>query len=201
MLDRIDVHCNWVSQSVLDLLPADLPDVPGGEVVREPGMGVFCDNAMDMVMDVFPAPDDEKKRSFVTAAMAKLNEVGLVGMHDAGAYPETLRLYADMAQSEDWTVRVYSMLECSQRNTFCPTDAAMVTQENDKFTVKSVKLFAGTSLLLPSFSLLSPAPHLPAWRGILCDSNGTAQTEPLAVGAAPCSSPTVTVPTHRAPSS
>ncbi|KAL2758684.1 hypothetical protein ACRALDRAFT_2099960 [Sodiomyces alcalophilus JCM 7366] len=176
MLDRIDVHCNWVSQAVLDLLPADVPDVPGGEVVREPGMGVFCDNAMDMVMNVFPAPDDERKRSFVTAAMAKLNEVGLVGMHDAGAFPETLRLYADMARSEDWTVRVYSMLECPQRNTFCPTDAASVTQESDMFTVKSVKLFADGALGSWGSAMLEPYDDRPDTSGSLL-VNATTLTE------------------------
>ena len=46
MLDRVDVHCIWVSPAVLKLLPDPIPDVDGGEVVREPGMGVFCDNAV-----------------------------------------------------------------------------------------------------------------------------------------------------------
>jgi predicted amidohydrolase YtcJ len=133
----------WVSQAVLDLLPKDIPDVPGGEVVREPGMGVFCDNAMDMVIDVYPKPGREKKRAFVASAMAKLNEVGLVGMHDAGVFPEHLDLYSEMVGSEDWTVRVYAMLECPQRNTFCPDEAARVAREDDFFRVGSVKLFAG----------------------------------------------------------
>lgn len=46
MLDRVDVHCIWVSRAVLDLLPDPISDVDGGEIVREPGMGVFCDNAV-----------------------------------------------------------------------------------------------------------------------------------------------------------
>lgn len=136
MLDRVDVHCVWVSRAVLDLLPDPLPDVNGGEVVREPGMGVFCDNAvsrfriwgslfqrtskvchgrmsdsvlqMDMVMDLWPKPDDEKKKLFIRSAMAKLNEVGLVGIHDAGVTPGNLRLYRSLARGDDWTVRVYA---------------------------------------------------------------------------------------------
>ncbi len=46
MLDRVDVHCVWISPAVLRLLPDSIPDVDGGEVVREPGLGVFCDNAV-----------------------------------------------------------------------------------------------------------------------------------------------------------
>lgn len=144
MLDRIDVHCSWVSSSVLKLLPADVPDVPGGEIIREPGMGVFCDNAIDILTPLYPQPSPEAKARTVRTAMAKLNSFGLVGMHDAGASPTTLNMYADMAGSEDWTLRVYSMLECDKRNTFCPDDAVKVARDDGFFTVKSVKLFAGS---------------------------------------------------------
>lgn len=144
MLDRIDVHCSWVSQSVLDLLPADLPDIPGGEIVHDPGMGVFCDNAIDVVMALWPRPAPATKAQQVRSAMASLNALGLVGMHDAGVTPANIELYAELADSEDWTVRVYGMLECDKRNSFCPEDARHITKENSKFTVRSVKLFAGT---------------------------------------------------------
>ncbi|KAI5462517.1 amidohydrolase family-domain-containing protein [Mariannaea sp. PMI_226] len=147
MLDRIDVHCTWVSQPVLDLLPADLPDVvPGGEIIREPGMGVFCDNAMDLVMQLWPKPGPDVKARHVKSAMQKLNEVGLVGMHDAGATPGTLDLYSELASSDDWTLRVYSMLECDQRNAYCPDEAIKVSREDHRFSVRSVKLFADGAL-------------------------------------------------------
>ncbi|KAI8301971.1 putative amidohydrolase YtcJ [Colletotrichum sp. SAR11_59] len=173
MLDRIDVHCAWVSQAVLDLLPADIPDVPGGEIVREPGIGVFCDNAMDLVTNLWPKPGPEKKRAFVSAAMAKLNQVGLVGMHDAGVFPDQLDLYADMAQTEDWTVRVYAMLECAQRNTFCPDDAARVLREDDWFSVKSVKLFADGALGSWGSAMIEPYSDRPDTSGSLLVNGST----------------------------
>ncbi|RYP76050.1 hypothetical protein DL769_003707 [Monosporascus sp. CRB-8-3] len=108
MLDRVDVHCIWVSQAVLDLLPDPISDVDGGEVVKEPGMGVFCDNAMDMVTALWPKPDNKRKRQFVQSAMSKLNEVGLVGIHDAGVSPGNLELYKKLSRGDDWTVRVYA---------------------------------------------------------------------------------------------
>lgn len=147
MLDRIDVHCTWVSQPVLDLLPADLPEVvPGGEIIREPGLGVFCDNAMDLVIAIWPKPTREFKALTVRTAMKRLNEVGLVGMHDAGATPDTLTIYNELSSSDDWTLRVYSMLECPQRNSYCPDDAVMFARHDDRFAVRSVKLFAGRFL-------------------------------------------------------
>ena len=185
MLDRVDVHCVWVSQAVLNLLPEDIPDVPGGEIIRKPGMGVFCDNAIDLVTALWPRPGREKKREFVKDAMRKLHEVGLVGMHDAGTVPNDLALFRDMSLTEDWTLRVYAMLECQERNTFCPADAGALRQENGLLTIKSVKLFAGRPPFLRFCNIQS---H-------------TLQTAPLAPGVVPCSLPTRTALTLLAPSS
>lgn len=146
MLDRIDVHCTWVSPSILSILAPLPPSVPGGEIIREPGPGVFCDNAMDLVLPLWPRPSPEAQARQVHSAMAALNAVGLVGMHDAGETRKNLEFYREMAgRDEKWTVRVYGMLECEKRNTFCPEEAAVVAGESDFLTVRSIKLFAGTS--------------------------------------------------------
>jgi predicted amidohydrolase YtcJ len=142
MLDRVDVHCIWVSESVLSLLPSPFPEVPGGEVIIDPGPGVFCDNAMDAVMQHWPKPDKAKKVGFIKAAQKALNGVGLVGMHDAGVVPENLELYQELASTEDWTVRVYAMLECQKRNTFCGNDVQTFEHSSGMLSMKSVKLFA-----------------------------------------------------------
>lgn len=144
MLDRVDVHCTWVSQAVLDLLPDDVPDVPGGEIIRDPGMGVFCDNAMQHVMRRWPKPKNKVRREHVKAAMAKLNEVGLVGIHDAGSTHDDHILFDWMAdrEKEDWTVRVYAMLECKTRNSYC-YDSEKIDRGDHMVAVRGVKLFAG----------------------------------------------------------
>ncbi|KPM36654.1 hypothetical protein AK830_g9895 [Neonectria ditissima] len=168
MLDRIDVHCTWVSQAVLDLLPADLPtSVPGGEIVREPGMGVFCDNAMDLVADLWPKPGPELKARHVRSAMRSLNAVGLVGMHDAGAAPDTLALYARLAGGDDWTLRVRAMLECPQRNTYCPAEAVRFARADARFAVQSVKLFADGALGSWGSAMLEPYADHPWTSGSL----------------------------------
>lgn len=150
MLDRVDVHCIWVSRAVLDLLPDDMPDIPGGEIVRDPGMGVFCDNAMEEVMKLWPTPDDARKTVFLRSAMASLHELGIVGMHDAGVNPDQLRLYRELVGTEDWTLRVYAMIECEERNTFCPDMVSAFVDSQDLLSIKSVKLFAGTIASSPS---------------------------------------------------
>ncbi|KAI1483039.1 amidohydrolase family-domain-containing protein [Daldinia eschscholtzii] len=167
MLDRVDVHCIWVSQAVLDLLPESIPDVPGGEVVRESGMGVFCDNAMDMVMELWPKPDNKKKEQFVKSAMGKLNEVGLVGIHDAGVTPGNLNLFKELAGGPDWTVRVYAMIECYERNTFCPDEVERYTSPDGFLSIQSVKLFADGALGSWGSALIDPYTDRPDTSGSL----------------------------------
>ncbi len=149
MLSRVDGHCYWVSQAILDLLPSTIPDVPGGEVIRDPGLGVFCDNALEMIYELAPPPQPDEKTRNLRSAMRKLNELGLVGMHDAGVVPDALKLYARLADQDDdeWTVRVYAMVECAERNTFCPDDVKKMAHEDGRLFVQSVKLFAGTMSL------------------------------------------------------
>ncbi|KAL6707004.1 hypothetical protein ACN47E_004954 [Coniothyrium glycines] len=153
MLDRVDVHCIWVSNQVLALLPSTLPNVPGGEI---PAKGVFCDNAMDLVLEYYPKPDVGRKTAFVKDAMRELNKLGIVGMHDAGVVPSNLDLYSKLSQDDDWSVRVYAMIECDVRNTFCPTDVKRLSTPNGKYHVQGVKLFGdgalgswGSAMILP----------------------------------------------------
>lgn len=135
------VHCIWVSNKVLALLPSPIPEVPaGGEVVAK---GVFCDNAMEMVLEHYPKPGKDRRSKFVKDAMTELNKLGIVGMHDAGVVPSDLKLYELLSDDADWTVRVNAMIECDARNTFCPDDVKKVSTSNGKFHVRSVKLFGG----------------------------------------------------------
>ncbi|KAF2644553.1 amidohydrolase 3 [Massarina eburnea CBS 473.64] len=143
MLDRVDVHCIWVSEKVLSLLPEPLPNVPGGEI---PAKGVFCDNAMDIVMKYYPKPSKERKTKFIKDAMYELNKFGIVGIHDAGVFPAEFKLYQELCQDDDWTVRVYAMLECETRNTFCPEDVTKQATLNGRLHVRSVKLFGDGAL-------------------------------------------------------
>lgn len=187
LLDRVDVHCNWVSRAVLDLLP-ELPDeVPGGEIVRDPGLGVFCDNAMDLVIAHWPKPGSEKKLEYLRSAAASLHSLGLVGVHDASVWPEHVALYEKLiAQDVDhalkqqdgedpgsvvarapWTLRVYAMLECPERNTFCAEHTRHISPEaNDGLlSVQSVKLFGDGALGSWGSAMLEPYSDRPDWKG------------------------------------
>ena len=140
MLDRVDVHCIWVSDKVLSLLPTEIGGIPGGEI---PARGIFCDNAMEIVLEHYPKPDKSRKTKFIKDAMRDLNKLGIVGMHDAGVTPSNLQFYEHLSTGEEWTVRVNAMIECEVRNTFCPKSVRHITTPDGKFQVRSVKLFGG----------------------------------------------------------
>jgi predicted amidohydrolase YtcJ len=140
MLDRVDVHCVWVSKSVMLLLPAEIGDIPGGEI---PAKGIFCDNAMDIVLEHYPKPGRERKAKFIKDAMQELNKLGIVGVHDAGVPPSELQLYEELSTGDQWNVRVNAMIECEIRNTFCPKKVKKIATRNGKLHVRSVKLFGG----------------------------------------------------------
>ncbi|CAO2649881.1 Nn.00g011730.m01.CDS01 [Neocucurbitaria sp. VM-36] len=164
MLDRVDVHCIWVSEKVLSLLPSSLPDIPGGEI---PAKGVFCDNAMDIVLEYYPKPSRERKSEFIKDAMFELNKLGIVGMHDAGVVPNDLNLYKELSAEDSWSVRVYAMIECDVRNTFCPDTVEKVTTHHGNFHVRSVKLFGDGALGSWGSAMIEPYSDKPSSSGSL----------------------------------
>jgi len=148
---------------VLDLLPSfSIP--PGGEV---PAKGVFCDTAMDIVLEYYPKPTKARKTEFIKTAMAELNKHGIVGMHDAGVVPADLELYEELANDPDWTVRVNAMIECDVRNTFCPEAVRKVSTPNGRFHVKSVKLFGDGALGSWGSAMIEPYSDKPESSGSL----------------------------------
>ncbi|KAJ6787793.1 hypothetical protein PWT90_01470 [Aphanocladium album] len=171
-VDRIDGHCSLASQAVLDLLPNPIPDVPGGEVIRDPGLGVLCDNALAMILEHYPKPDDAMKTKYITAAMKALNAVGIVGMHNAGTDPASVDLLSRLAGGDDWTVRMYAMRECAERNTFCAGNATKIERGDGLLHVRSVKLFADGALGSWGAAMLEPYADNPATTGSLLIDEG-----------------------------
>lgn len=165
MLDRVDVHCVWVSSPVLSLLPTPLPESPpGGVVVTDPGPGVFCDNAMDeIIYPLAPKPSISQKTRWFKVAMGELNKVGIIGMGDAGMRPADVQILESLALSGEMTTRISVMLECQERNTFCPDEIQGLRLLDspsgmgaDMLKLGGVKLFADGALGSWGAALLDP---------------------------------------------
>ncbi|KAG5922860.1 hypothetical protein E4U42_005190 [Claviceps africana] len=130
---------------------------------------------MDPVMKLWTAPDEHARTRLVRDAMRHLNSVGLVGVHDAGTRPDDVRLYNRLADGPDWTVRVYSMLECARSNAYCPADATRIARRDSRLWVQSVKLFADGALGSWGSAMLEPYADKPTSTGSLL-LNTTAMT-------------------------
>ena len=175
-LDRVDVHCVLTSQKILDLLPNPLPEPPaGGFIITEPGPGVFCDNAMDAIINpIAPKPDVAQKTRWFKTAMAELNKVGVTGAGDAGMRPQDVMILENMAFNGELSMRMNVMLECPERNTYCPDDIASLKllkspqgMGDNKLILGGVKIFADGALGSRGAALLEPYSDMPDTSGVM----------------------------------
>ncbi|EGX45555.1 hypothetical protein AOL_s00169g161 [Orbilia oligospora ATCC 24927] len=154
-LYRVDVHCIWVSPAVLRLLPDPLPPTPPGGSI--PSNGVFCDNAMDdMIIPLIPEITEEDIENFITTAVSSLHSVGLVGITDAATAMKEVPVYKRLAESGKLDFRVYGMVECIKRNTFCDVDKYHFDDKDGQFTLTSAKIFADGALGSWGAALIEP---------------------------------------------
>lgn len=175
-LDRVDVHCSLVSNKVLDLLPSPLPEAPpGGMVILDPGPGVFCDNAMTaFILPLAPKPDRAQKKRWFKNAITELNTLGIVGAGDAGMRPADVAILEEMAQDGELTLRAKVMLECEERNTFCPDEAQVLQIVKNQgglggnmLMLGGVKLFSDGALGSRGAALLKPYSDDPTTSGTM----------------------------------
>ncbi|KAF8535604.1 amidohydrolase 3 [Trichophaea hybrida] len=162
LLYRVDAHCLWVSAPVLALLPSSPIAIPGGTI---PSPGVFCDNAMDLILPLLPPTTIAQKKHYILTAQKQLHTYGIVGLHDAGVLAEDRGLYFSLASRNKLSLRINAMIECHSRNTFCPLEASRIT--HPFLIVRSVKLFADGALGSWGAALLSPYSDNPTTSGTM----------------------------------
>lgn len=151
-LTRIDGHCVWVSPAVVKLLPPVVTAPPGGEIF---GDGVFCDAAVDLILQHQPPRTQQETVNLVQTAAKSLLSLGIVGIHDAGVKMPDLMIYNELAARHMLGVRVVAMLECEKRNTYC--GGTQFIKRGDGFlNMKTVKLFADGALGSWGASMLEP---------------------------------------------
>ncbi|KAF3934506.1 hypothetical protein ABW19_dt0205189 [Dactylella cylindrospora] len=153
VLIRVDVHCIWVSNAILSLLPSPLPTPPGGSI---PSHGVFCDNAMDLVLQFMPPVTEGDIEGYITTAVRELNKVGLVGVMDAATSVKEIPVYKRLAEKGDLGMRIYGMAECGVRNRFCEVEKVKVINRAGAFILRAVKLFADGALGSWGAALIDP---------------------------------------------
>jgi len=139
---------------------------------------VFCDNAMDVIIDpIAPKPDKNQKIRWFKAAMAELNKVGIVGVGDAGMRPQDIKILEELALKKELTLRINVMVECPERNTFCPDkvwDLKLIQSGKGRdglagstLMLGGVKLFADGALGSWGAAMLEPYSDKPDIKGTM----------------------------------
>ncbi|KAK6497208.1 hypothetical protein TWF506_004683 [Arthrobotrys conoides] len=173
-LYRVDVHCMWVSPAVLRLLPDPLPPTPPGGSI--PSNGVFCDNAMDdMILPLIPEITEDDIENFITTAVPALHSVGLVGIIDAATAMKEVPVYKRLAESGKLDFRVYGMVECIKRNSFCDLEKYHFADKAGQFTLTSAKIFADGALGSWGAALIEPYSDKPTRGSMLINETELAK--------------------------
>src|SRR3546814_7607220 len=93
-----------------DVCSSDLPDPPGGSIVRDADgepTGVLKDAAMNAVYAVIPEASASEIATALRAAMRYANEHGVTSVQDMSVSPDVLRAYRQLLADGELTVRVY----------------------------------------------------------------------------------------------
>jgi predicted amidohydrolase YtcJ len=173
VLERVDGHALWLNSAALRAagITRDTADPVGGRIERDAGgnpSGVLVDKAMDLVVSAMPRPDSAESMSALKAALADMNSVGLTSAGDAGVPADTIRLYRQLADQGELSVRMYAMiLDVGEDFRALSKDGPLIGYGQDRLTVRSVKLFADGALGSRGAALLAPYSDEPDQHGLL----------------------------------
>jgi predicted amidohydrolase YtcJ len=117
-LTRVDGHAALVNAKALELaqVTAATADPAGGRFIRDSAnnpTGVLVDNAQGIVGRVIPAASRAELQEQTLAAITEANRWGLTGIHDAGAGPEGIAVYEELARGGRYNLRNYVMIRAN----------------------------------------------------------------------------------------
>ncbi|KFZ30187.1 amidohydrolase [Pseudidiomarina salinarum] len=160
-LTRVDGHAGWANSKALELAGIDASTVSpeGGEIIRDKRghpTGVLIDNAMALVEKAIPQPTKEQQRNALELAFKHLLARGITNVHDAGVDAVNLQLYREMAAVGDMPMRVYAMLSANEPELVSILSEGPIYTPDDRFTMRSVKIYADGALGSRGAALLEP---------------------------------------------
>lgn len=174
-LRRIDGHAAWVNDVALEIagITTDTPDPSGGRIVRhgngEP-TGVLVDNAEDLVSEKIPPASDAELDDWMRLAVRHCNELGLVGVHDAGTRSRHLSSYERLTAAGDMSLRVYAMLSADEMGLVEGYfDEGPTTTADGRVVIRSFKMYVDGALGSRGASLLVPYRDDPGNFGLLVE--------------------------------
>ncbi|SEI09097.1 hypothetical protein SAMN05660691_03545 [Rheinheimera pacifica] len=171
-LTRVDAHAGWANSKALALagINKDTIDPPGGEIIRDSKgnpTGVLIDNAMALVEQHIPEPDDNDTLRALNVAFSHLLALGITSVHDAGVDTATVKLYQKLAAEQKLPLRIYPML--SARDPQLPQwlQAGIIDDKTDFLDIRSVKIYGDGALGSRGAALIEPYSDQPSQKGLL----------------------------------
>nr|ODN86000.1 amidohydrolase [Cryptococcus depauperatus CBS 7841] len=174
-LARVDFHVQWVSSAILNQL-GDLPDVDGGEVIRDSSgkpTGIFIDNARKLLSEIQPPWTDLDRERFLKIMARDALSKGLTGVHDAQGFESDQPFWKSrMADHGKLPIRFYNMLSCEDKD-YCGDEIPLYDDFDGHYTLRSVKLFADGALGSRGAALIDDYSDKPGWRGLMLKKEET----------------------------
>ena len=168
LITRIDGHAAIANQKALDIAGVKPGDkLTGGEVEVKNGKltGILVDNAVDLVSEKIPGPDDAKAKAALMLAQANCFATGLTSVHDCGLDYDAVEKIQKLQQSGDLKMRMYIMLSDSKKNFNLAFEKGKI--KTDRLTLSAFKVYADGALGSRGACLLQPYSDKPDWSGFL----------------------------------
>jgi len=147
-------HLILVNQRAMDLAGISsnsYPEVKGGEVIMDIEnklTGVFNENAIKLITQHIPEPDDKIKIEALNLAIEECLKNGITSFHDGGVNHQTINLYESFLKNDMLSIRLYVMLngQDQQLLDYWFEKGPSIGLGNGYLTVRSVKLYADGAL-------------------------------------------------------
>jgi predicted amidohydrolase YtcJ len=108
-----DGHTSWANTKALEMagILHGGKAIGNGVIVRdEEGLatGELRETAMNLVHDLVPQPDANRKRELLKTAIRRINATGVTSVHNMNGDMEELMFYAALEDAGEMTLRVYT---------------------------------------------------------------------------------------------
>jgi len=169
---RVDGHAGWANLKAMELAHIDrfTTDPKGGKIIRDIDgnpTGIFIDNAEQLITSIIPKKSAGWKKDSAILVNNECIKLGITGVHDAETDQDTIEIFRDLYKEDRIKLRLYVMLKGLDhfRNYISKSEMRIIN--NNKLTIKAVKLFMDGSLGSRSASLIEPYSDDPENYGLL----------------------------------
>lgn len=167
-LTRIDGHAALVNSKALQLAGINAnTKVEGGDIILKNGepTGVLIDNAIELVSNIIPKPDDKALSDALLAAQENCFAVGLTGVQDAGLPTHDVEVIDSLQQAGKLLMPMYVMLTPTPENLEKYVNNG--PYKSGRLDVRSIKLYADGALGSRGAKLLKDYSDDPGNNGLL----------------------------------